>query len=529
MQEFNKVSTTSNFIKQLLNTTYLPVVRTVQAGDYIVEGRDYLYKCEIIRCDKSGYIIPYVGADLSPSAAFHRIGEYTFGEKNGKLCTNFQSNHEGYDALTHERLGDYCRALRDMYGLNLMPLYNCFSRNSLGQYHIFTDKIVKTNYNYHTKVYKVPIRFNTDYTICIENVGKTTFAPAFIRNDHLVYLNKTAIGDNIDVTNRYISLHTNDVISTYSGLRFFDPIVIRYDNIPETKTVKYTVNTSSYEYEKIEVSETELLNYFTAVQPAQEAFVGNESMFYIRTSTSPFLRTCVAGDWDSTAGATNIFYVSKINPSSAGWYEHTNPDTWSASTDTQITISKILPNSPQGYFIKSRVQNTSSYTYDIEDVHCAMYDAIEDIFYMLIQVPDSFDSNIVILEGDYRNTQSDKYFNETDLNKYPENYLDKLFTHDIRLMRMNVPVVTPFSDSLVQFLLWHVICGLDTINLDMDRLLASIRNLYMDIDDKYYANYWYFRYRELISRYAKHNRYEYIDDNFGYVTTEIEDLLNRRW
>lgn len=527
MQEFNKVSTTSNFIKQLLNTTYLPVVRTVQAGDYIVEGRDYLYKCEIIRCTGSGYISPYMDATLSPKATFIRIGEYTFGERNGKLCTIFQSNHEGYDSLTHERLGDYCRALRDMYGLNLMPLYNCFSKNSLGQYHVFEDRIVKTNYNYHTKVYKVPIRFNTDYTICMENVGKTTFAPAFIRHDNLVYLNKTAIGDNIDVTNRYISLHTNDVISTYSGLRFFDPIVIRFNNVPETRTVTYATDVNSYEYTGITTDIVQALHtYYKPVTPTYDEFINNlEKFVYVSNTGTYTVRMAEATDWDTS----KIFYTSDVNPHERGWC-HFSDGIYSVTPDTQIVPNKLWSDvSSQKYYVKSRIQNTATYTYNVDDVHCEMYDAIENIFYLLIQVPESFDSNIVILEGDYRNTQSDKYFNETDLRNYPENYLDKLFTHDIRLMRMNVPEVTPFSESLVQFLLWHAICGLDTINLDMDRLLASIRNLYMSVDDKYYANYWYFRYRELISRYSKHNQYEYIDDNLGYVTTEIEDLLNRRW
>ena len=35
-QEFNKVTTTSNFIKNLLISTYLPLIRTVRDFDYIV-------------------------------------------------------------------------------------------------------------------------------------------------------------------------------------------------------------------------------------------------------------------------------------------------------------------------------------------------------------------------------------------------------------------------------------------------------------------------------------------------------------
>ena len=54
MIQFNKVSTTSNFIKQLLNNTYLPVIRTVRPGDYIIKGRLYILKCTLLRCTKSG-------------------------------------------------------------------------------------------------------------------------------------------------------------------------------------------------------------------------------------------------------------------------------------------------------------------------------------------------------------------------------------------------------------------------------------------------------------------------------------------
>ena len=520
MQEFNKVSTTSNFIKQLLNTTYLPVVRTVQAGDYIVGGRLYIYRCEIISCTSSGYLLPYSDATLSPKAEYTVIGEYAFGEKNDKLCTNYQSSSEGYDSVTHEKLGDYLRALRDMYGLNLMPLYNCFSNNPLGQYHIFEDRIVKTSYDYHTKIYKVPIRFNTDYTICIENLGITTFAPAFIRNESLIKLNKTAIGDGIDATNRYISLYTNDVISSYAGLRFFDPIKIRFDNIPETKTITYFENTGEDTFELIDKFSQEFYTPVTilSTEDFTRAITSTPSLYY-RTTNGQFER--IGEDQGPYFGLNGMYkpgayYTCNINPKEAGWYDGDIP-----ATDTCIEPDI-------DYYNKVSHKTEKTYTYDIEDVHCQMYDSIENTLYLLIQVPSSFESNIVVLEGDYTNVQSFKYFNEADLKDYPENYLDKLFIHDIRLMRMNVPQVIPFSDSLVQFLLWNAICGLDTINFDMDRLLISLRNLYVEVDEKYYANYWYYRYRELISNYAKLNSYTYIDDNLGYVTSEIEALLNRR-
>ena len=518
MQEFNKITTTSNFIKQLLNTTYLPVIRTVQAGDYIIEGRQYIYRCDIITCTSSGYILPYNNAALSPKAAFVPIGEYTFGDKNDKLCTNFLSNTAGYDSKTHEYLGRYLRALRDMYGLNLMPLYNCFSNNPFSRHHIYPDRITKTLSAYHTKIYKVPIRFNTDYTVCIENVSATTFAPAFIRNEQLLKLNKTPIGDNIDATNRYISLHTTDVISTYSGLRFFDPIVIRFDNIPETRTINYMADTRTSEHVPVDIS---VAQYFSSIEIlSTEEYETNKELLYVKT---PISITFPYGIVKITSEEFNpgVYYTCDVNPHDMEWRELDDNDEYFITEDVLIDPTKT-------YYEELFETTPMSYTYTIEDIHCELYDSIEDNLYLLIQVPESFNSNIVILEGDYTHTQSRKYFNEVDLRNYPENYLDKLFTHDIRLMRMNVPQIIPFSNSLMQFLLWNAICGLDSINLDMDRLLDSIRNLYMDVDDKYYANYWYFRYRELISEYSFVNQYEYIDDNLGYVTSEIEALLNRR-
>ena len=172
-QEFNKVTTTSNFIKNLLISTYLPLIRTVRDFDYIIKDRLYVYKCEIIKCTKSGYLLTgYKNVKFDGDRAAYRVvTEYYFGERNDKLCTNYISNSEGYDSITHERLGKYLRSLRDMYDLNLMPLYNCFSNQILQAHHITSARVEKTATDYNTKIYKVPIRFNTDYTICMENLN----------------------------------------------------------------------------------------------------------------------------------------------------------------------------------------------------------------------------------------------------------------------------------------------------------------------------------------------------------------------
>lgn len=529
MQEFNKVTTTSNFIKELLNTTYLPTVRTVLPGDFVIEDRVYILHCSIIRCTESGYLLPYSGSTLSPVAKFITIGEYHFGEKNDRLCHNFQSNNEGYDSLTHEILGKYLRSLRDMYGLNLMPLYNCFSNNSFPNHHVLQDRIAKTSRDYQTKLYKVPIRFNTDYTICIDNLDATTIAPAFIRNNNLVKMGKNNAGATTDITNEYIAVHTNDVISTYYGLRFYDPIKVRFNNIPEQivkSGVEYTAETG-YDIQEIKISLSPASNFFKIKEYVSLADIKSDlhSVYILNDSTGKLQQ------WKESDGFTkgNVYFYCSINPSELGWSEKVDEvqngsvtitgDTYDKSSDTYYHVDKT-------YYKIVTTLKPVDIIYNVTEDHCNKYDFVEDTLYMLIQVPEEFDRNIVILEGNYTHTQSVKIFNDSELGKYPDNILDNLFIKNLRLMRLNGTKLTPFSDTLMQFLLWHAISNLDTINLDMDRLHSDLTNLYYTPDRINYANYWFYRYRQYVSDFAQNNHITFIDDNLGYVTTEIEAAMN---
>ena len=246
MQQFNKISTYSNVIKNLLATTYLPLVRSVREGDYICVDRLYIFRCDIIKCTSSGYIGKEKFLSNVPIAKWVRLQEFHFGEKDGKLSTNYISNSEGYDYKTHERLGQYLRNLRDMYGLNLLPLYNCFSNQFLENHIIKNNRVIKTSQDNNTKIYKIPIRFNQDYTVCIENQGITTFAPAFIRYNSLLKQNNTIYGNGLDTTNQYISLHYADNIYSVANLSFRKPFKIRFNNKPETKKLSI-LNKNNYQ------------------------------------------------------------------------------------------------------------------------------------------------------------------------------------------------------------------------------------------------------------------------------------------
>lgn len=721
MIEFNKISTESNFIKNLLISTYLPLIRTVRDMDYIIEGRIYVYKCNIIKCTDSGYIItglPFANF-TQERAGFKVIEEYHFGEKNGKLCTNYVSNCQGYDVVTHERLGKYLRSLRDMYGLNLMPLYNCFSGQTFYGHHIFDDKISQTeDYEDNLKVYRVPIRFNTDYTICMENIGITTFAPAFIRNNNLLLLNNNNFGNKTDVTNHYNKLYHSQTIKNFSNLRFTQPIKIRFDNIPITRDITYVSSLEPNQldsrhddryYKRVSSRETDVVYYirnngeFTSAGEISEVEFNNDPIIYwyvdngyytqknmqyqsgityytkktngkstyeiinnptdddilyksINPSTGSFakslyyqivpLYTTALEDVEDAEGylgiddsGFNYYYIIKggsitnafhewrdregescrtissdtynssdieyyyrsnntyiscdgepyddhrvywvktedgtymeadedyfysnidniivnwLTPkltSLEGYYElNTETDTFIPCTSSsQFDINKtyatriqdednttpweeysggqFIPTSDtyidtsKDYFSKGKKEIENTYSYDITKENCAMYDYVEGNLYLLIQVPKSFDSNIVILEGDYTHLNSEKLYDEKLLEILPANMVDYIYTSSLKLMRVATKRIIPFSDTLMEFLLWNAISSLETINNNMDRMYSEISDLLGSPFTNKYANYWYSGYRKLSNEIGQYYNNRYIADNIGYITKDIE-------
>lgn len=762
MQEFNKVTTTSNFIKNLLISTYLPLIRTVRDFDFIIADRLYVYRCEIIKCTKSGYLVTgFKNMNFEGERAQYRtITEYYFGDKNDKLCTNFISNSEGYDSLTHERLGKYLRSLRDMYDLNLMPLYNCFSNSIFQAHHISKSFVEKTGFEYNTKVYKVPIRFNTDYTICMENLGITTFAPAFIKNNNLILLNNTRFGNGTDVTNKYIKLHRTGVIQSKANLRFKEPFVIRFDNIPQTKRVLYyeqsdgqldnlhndnyymmatddklprlmyyIKNNNTYDFIS-ELTETEFnenkLKYWynnngIITQCTESSEFDSSTIYYILSSYlgSTYLPTDLTpetpdldvqlyigidpstgrldstyssriyfqqGDndtlltdietenidntliqdnsdiqsivnnnrtleievlpnklydtpqfmiinlwnrckksqlydpteeyyirnngvfevWDYELGADTFnankeFYYIKV---ANQYIQCTEGDIYSSDTTYYVYYNDEYITSKEYYFIQNttdfytaigfnghaenyylvqnnsfiqlssgdefdinstyaikskmekfswRVKNNEGdlvttndrymvegtvyysaytlntpeyYVYDITEENCALYDYVEDNLYLLIQVPKSYESSIVILEGDYTNTQSEKILDDSEVEMLPTPLIDYLYTSNLKLLEMPTSKPIPFSDTLIEFLLWNAINNLDSINNNMDRLLLAISRIIEDPSLNRFANYWYAQYRKLVSDIGRNYNNIVVRDNLGYVTKNLEQVIN---
>ena len=117
-QKFFTKTIESKFIKNLLKNTPLPIYKVIRDNDYIIEGNIYIYKERIIKATKSGII---------KSGMYKILSFYNFGEDYPNYTERYISRYSYYDSDTHEFLGKYLRCLKGIYGLDLMPLYNCYS------------------------------------------------------------------------------------------------------------------------------------------------------------------------------------------------------------------------------------------------------------------------------------------------------------------------------------------------------------------------------------------------------------------
>ena len=247
MQKFNSINLESKFIKNILQNTYIPTMPIVNDGDFVVSGSEYCYKTQLIECENTGILmgngdivdgIQYVprtkGVGNSPSASDRALCSVDFlcgmGVRNAsyKIIANLNSHthlpgltHQyksptsKYDAETHKYLGVYLRWYRDAYGIDLLPLYNCFCGESYTLAHIQNNKLVD-GYDSSKNVNIVPIQLNRKYTVYVNSPHKVSMCGAFLNHNGRV-LNPT--NDSV-----YIDELLDNAVQHYTSCSYAQPI-----------------------------------------------------------------------------------------------------------------------------------------------------------------------------------------------------------------------------------------------------------------------------------------------------------------
>ena len=250
LQQFYKDTLQSNFIKYLLANTYIPTVPFTANIMHVTKGNTYIHDGYFVTAKKSDAVAAII-EDLNKAKEkgsidylnkydeiFIKHEPYVFGRQYLGTTTNYVSNVKGYDPTTHYYLGDFLRAYRAYYNIDLMPYYNCFS-NEYVDYLSLTKKdgvvkLVEEN-NSKYKILSVPIKFCQKYTIALQCNSEVDILPVFIGKKGLLK-EKTAELHQLAHHGKY-----------YPRMQFNSPIV--YES-PHINSVQDLVQSSLQTYDK---------------------------------------------------------------------------------------------------------------------------------------------------------------------------------------------------------------------------------------------------------------------------------------
>ena len=190
-QKFYTNTIESNYIKYILQNTYIPTIPFVENINHVTKNQLYIFEKYIVRAKKSeevNEILYQLKNDRSVyTRYFEKFDAYIFGKRYPGITTNYISNTGMYDPETHYYLGQYLRAYKAYYNVDLMPFYNCFSDEYLDNISLvkstknippFISYKNQSNQNY--KIISVPISFCQEYTIAIDSDQEILCVPVFI-------------------------------------------------------------------------------------------------------------------------------------------------------------------------------------------------------------------------------------------------------------------------------------------------------------------------------------------------------------
>lgn len=152
----------------------------------------------------------------------------------------------------------------------------------------------------------------------------------------------------------------------------------------------------------------------------------------------------------------------------------------------------------------------------------------ERYLYLAIQVSQTNDSSVVVLEGDYSRGSSSRMVADIKGLRRGEATIERLsamMTSDLSLLAVNDKVQRPFSDRLIEYLCGNTIDTREKIDENVEQVIEMLGGL--DIE---YKGQWtnelryilYDRYMDLKNREYLHKR-----DILGFVDKDVENALRK--
>lgn len=473
MQEYFNTSIMSKFVKNLLKNTYIPVCDTVNKGSFLIEGYTYIYETNLIKCTKTGYL---GGRYVQPTI-------YGTSEIKDQLSFHIESTDpQGHLIQTSENTdGD---------------LYNNYS------FEISDDG----------NLLEIDEEILERYSFEITDAGHLLITDSF---------------------NEY-----KDKYAEYTTLRSYE-----FGKKYNKYTQNYISNSSYYD--------TKTHEYLGRFLRCLRDVRGIDLMPYYNIYSDNYLTNFRISEDGFQEYYTNTFKILKVpikfnqkytialDCPSEVWicpalFCGDMPLVFKQQFEDDIAMTDVL--NEYGNYIKnySSVSFRSPIVYEVEnisedskygDVDCSYFQQYERNLCLLIQLPSSITTSIVILEGDYTKVGTERIVNNSELWQLHDFELNKIFCSNLSLMQFSTRKNFIYSDRLVEYLLWNVINSSDTIDENVEFVQDLLPNA---TPTKYTYGVW--------SNYLRSKVYEFstklkdstnLDMN-GFVDKDTEKLLMKQ-
>lgn len=541
-QKFFEDTLMGSFIKNLLATTPVPNMDCVTDGDIILQDNNYLYGNNLIRCTKSGYIQPKNVLTVSDGDTVTENTFYMYQTDD----QSYAESNKLHRSLTSGRFFAY-------------DLVKSFVNDTAP----YTTDIEYININGTL----FPTEFDTpacDLTVGKYCIIRHTNGSVFI-ND-IVKVCKPIPADGGEITPHWTNLVDNgyvEVLGLYADTKiaelddfhkgnFF--VTKKYDENDITCTHKYHSKYNYYdsethkflgEYVRFmrvyqELDMTPYYNCYNA-QLFEGIHLVNKDYTYETTTNKDykviavpikFNRTyTIALDCDSEVLMRGIIFGSSGLIS----YTDTLENTKQYYSDKEDMINSFRAVYGMTY--------TQPVTYRVSTADSDLYKQQRNL-YLLIQVPASNTSSVVVLEGDYHTAVSGDFIWNMFIKDWKETYIDNdgneqskdyeiepsfQVHRNLSLLTFNNGINYAFSSKMCEYLLSHIVYANENLTGNIKRVQIALADRYED-----YANYmagrnygvWDDRLAITIKRFLKDVDSSYtLSDCDGNVGVDLEKIF----
>lgn len=540
-QKFYTKTIQSDFIKSLLYNTPLPVYNTVRPGDYLIKGITYIYNRQIIKCTSSGYLcndfrelqswdfiepISRSSTDLifppvisygctMENQKYYLLADYNLryelsDESPDYPVFNFMQSYSSGDIVQYYSGSQYLlyqakhdipeRTLWDYNDWNYVQaftrpfiLIQCTKSGVLGArpkggstYNILQEfePVVLSRYEDYI------LDRHTYYIIkSVENFneGKATL----IYNEDLYKLDQKAAEWKIYggyIPEYYYTKYTNNFIS---NIDYYDSethlrlgeLLRFYKNVYDLDLMSYYncwdgSNLSGYQIFEDKLVETTSDQYKLIKVPIKF----NKKYTIAIDSPTPVKMVPTIMNLNKfiqiQIGQSNQINLNSLLDSNEvinyASLKFNFPTTFELTNVSEETMQSIDPSVKNSNLLKAE-----------------LLQRYEKNLYLIIQLEKTVTSSVVVLEGDYTNIYSRKYFNVDNLDQIHDDSLNEALMNNLSLLQFNDKTSYPFADRLVEYLLLNVINQIDPITEDAQRIrdkLSSSVGLW-DYDEISWTDY----------------------------------------